>query len=210
MKLYMVPLAPNPTKVMLYIAERAGLGCEMGIEQIMVNTLKGHHREAEHLARNPFGTLPVLELDDGSFIRESLAIIEYLEDRFPEGSLMGDEVQARGQARDVERIVDLRIAIPMARYAHATKSPLGLPPNPALAGEMESDLQGPLDFLESQMRDGRALIMGKQVSIADCTMQAALQFLRFIDADLMGERPSLRAWDARYRERKAAADVLKW
>ena len=61
MKLYMVPLAPNPTKVMLYIAERAQLGTEMGIEQITVNTVKRENRAPEHLARNPFGTLPVLE-----------------------------------------------------------------------------------------------------------------------------------------------------
>ena len=45
MKLYMVPLAPNPTKVMLYIAERAELGTEMNIEQVVVNTVKGRHKE---------------------------------------------------------------------------------------------------------------------------------------------------------------------
>jgi len=73
MKLYKVALAPNPTKVMLYIAEREQLGTQMGIEQITVNTVKGHQRQPEHLARNPFGTLPALELDDGSFIVESLA-----------------------------------------------------------------------------------------------------------------------------------------
>ena len=67
-KLYMVPLAPNPTKVMLYIAEREALGTALPIEQIVVNTLKGRHREPEHIARNPFGTLPVLELDDGSLL----------------------------------------------------------------------------------------------------------------------------------------------
>ena len=39
MKLYMVPAAPNPTKVMLYIAEREALGTEMNIEQIVVNTV---------------------------------------------------------------------------------------------------------------------------------------------------------------------------
>jgi len=78
MKLYMVPLAPNPTKVMLYIAERAELGVEMSIEQIVVNTVKGRHKEPEHLARNPFGTVPALELDDGTYLVESLAIIHYL------------------------------------------------------------------------------------------------------------------------------------
>ena len=64
MKLFMVPLAPNPTKVMLYLAERAGHGQPLPIEQIVVNTLKGRHREPEHLARNPFGTLPVLDVSD--------------------------------------------------------------------------------------------------------------------------------------------------
>ena len=82
MKLYMVPLAPNPTKVMLYIAEREQEGLDMGIEQIVVNTVKGRHKEPEHLARNPFGTVPALEMDDGSFIVESRAIIGYFEDKW--------------------------------------------------------------------------------------------------------------------------------
>ena len=210
MKLYMVPLAPNPTKVMLYIAERAALGCEMGIEQIVVNTLKGRHREAAHLARNPFGTLPVLELDDGAYLIESLAIIEYLEDRFADGSLLCGDAQERGRARNLERIVELRIALPMGAYVHAVKSPLGLAPDPALAKIILEKLQLPLDYLESLLSDGRPLLAGETVAIADCTLQAAFQFLRFIEADLLGDRPYLRVWDARYRKRKAATDVLKW
>ena len=210
MKLYMVPLAPNPTKVMLYIAERAELGAEMGIEQIVVNTLKGHHREPEHLARNPFGTLPVLELDDGSHLIESLAIIEYLEDRFPQGGLLSGGPEARGKAREVERVIDLRIAGPMNAYVHAKKSPLGLTPDPEKAARLEASLQVPLDFLETLLGDGRSLMLGERVSIGDCTMQASLQFLRFIEADLFGSRPLLRAWDERYRNRPAANKVLRW
>lgn len=210
MKLYMVPLAPNPTKVMLYIAEREALGASLGIEQIVVNTLKGRHREPEHLARNPFGTLPVLQLDDGSHLIESLAIMEYLEEVFPDGSLMGSDPLQRARARDLERVVELRIAIPMGGYVHATKSPLGLPPDPVLAQSITDKLQGPLDHLESLLGDGRALLGGERPSIADCTLQAALQFLRFIQADLIGDRPRLRAWDTRYRERPAARAVLKW
>ena len=206
----MVPLAPNPTKVMLYIAERAELGTEMGIEQIVVNTLKGRHREPEHLARNPFGTLPVLELDDGAHLVESLAIIQYLEDRFPEGALLAGTAEARGKARDVERIADLRIAGPMGTYVHAKKSPLGRPPDPEKAAQMEASVQVPLDFLEGLLTDGRPLLLGNSVSIADCTLQASLQFLRFVEADLFGERPLLRAWDERYRARPAAQSVLRW
>ena len=210
MKLYMVPLAPNPTKVMLYVAERAAAGTELPVEQVMVNTLKGRHKEPEHLARNPFGTLPVLERDDGSHLVESLAIIEYLEDRFPGGALREADVERRGRSRDMERVVDLRIAQPMSNYVHAAKSPLGLPPDPDKAAAIQASLQGPLDYLEAAMEDGRSLLTGEQAAIADCTMQAALQFLRFIDADLLGDRPNLRAWDARYREREAARAVLKW
>jgi glutathione S-transferase len=210
MKLYMVPLAPNPTKVMLYIAERAEMGTEMDIEQIVVNTVKGRHREPEHLARNPFGTVPVLELDDGSYLVESLAIIEYLEDRFPFSCLLGEDAEIRAGARDVERIIDLRIAGPMGSYGHAKNSPLGRPPNPELAQRMEDSVQTPLDYLESLLADGRLLLLGERVSIADCTLQASLQFLRFVEADLFGDRPLLRAWDERYRARPAAQKVLRW
>ena len=210
MKLYMVPLAPNPTKVMLYIAEREDLGTDMGIEQVVVNTLKGHHKAPEHLARNPFGTLPVLELDDGSFLVESLAIIQYLEDKFTQGALLTGTPEEKGRARDVERIVDLRVAGPMAGYVHATKSPLGLPPDPERAEQLAAGLQTPLDYLEGLLSDGRELLLGDRVSIADCTLQASLQFLRYIEADLLGERSQLRDWDKRYRARPAAERVLRW
>jgi len=203
-------LAPNPTKVMLYIAERVVLGTNMGIEQIVVNTAKGRHREPEHIARNPFGSVPVMELDDGSYLVESLAIIEYLEDRFPYQSLLGRSPEARAKARDLERIVDVRIARAMGNYAHAKNSPLGRPPDPEKAAQMEAELQVPLDFLEKLLTDGRALLAGEQVSIADCTLQASLQFVRYIEGDLFGARPLLRAWDERYRERPAAKAVLRW
>lgn len=210
MKLYKVALAPNPTKVMLYIAEREQLGVQMNIEQITVNTVKGHHKEPEHLARNPFGTVPALELDDGSYLKESLAIIEYLEDKFADGRLVGSTPEARAHARDMERIVDLRLASHMGRYGHAVNSPLGYPANPELAAQLEKDMKPALDYLEMSLADGRDCLCGDKVTTADCTLQASLQFLRYVDADLFGERTALRAWDERYRARPAAQAVLKW
>ncbi len=210
MKLYKVALAPNPTKVMLYIAERTELGVNMGIEQITVNTVKGHHREPEHLARNPFGTVPALELDNGTFIKESLAIIMFLENKFPEHALITGTPEERGHAMDIERIVDLRIAGPMGGYGHATNSPLGYPADPERAESLRDSMQTPLDHLEELLGDGRPLLTGDQVSVADCTLQASLQFIRFVEADVFGDRPLLRAWDERYRERPAAQAVLKW
>jgi glutathione S-transferase len=210
MKLYMVPLAPNPTKVMLYIAEREDLGTNLHIEQVVVNTLKGRQKEPEHLARNPFGTLPTLELDNGSYLVESLAIIEYLEDKFPHNGLLEGSPEQRGKARDVERIVDIRLASPMGAYVHAVNSPLGYPKDEAKATQLEADMRPPLDYLENLLSDGRPLLMGERVSIADCTLQAPLQFLRYIEADVIGDRPLLRAWDERYRARPAAKRILRW
>ena len=210
MKLYMVPLAPNPTKVMLYIAERAHRGTEMGIEQIVVNTVKGRHREPEHIARNPFGTLPVLELDNGAYIIESLSIIHYLEEMFPDGAVLTGDALARAKALEMERIVELRISRFIGAYVHATKSPLDRPPNPTVAQDAEVNLQIPLDYLEGQLADGRPFLTGRTPSLADFTLQPGLQFLRFVDLDLIGDRPLLRAWDERFRSQPAAQAVLKW
>ncbi len=210
MKLYMVPLAPNPTKVMLYIAEREQLGTQMNIEQIIVNTVKGRHKEPEHLARNPFGTVPALELDDGSYLMESLPIIEYLEDKFPDKPIHPQTAKARGHARDVERVVDVRLAGPMGIFGHAVNSPLGKPRDDEKAAQMEAAMQAPLDFLEGLLADKRPLLLGDDVSVADCTLQASLQFMRYIETDVFGERPLLREWDERFRARPAAQQVLKW
>lgn len=210
MKLYMVPLGPNPTKVMLYIAEREELGVQMNIEQIVVNTVKGRHREPQHLARNPFGTLPALELDDGSHLVESLAIVHYLEDKFPENTIYQGTPEERGKARDLERVIDLRLGGPMGAFGHATNSPLGRPPEPEKAAQYLESMQTPLDYLEGLLGDGRALLAGNRVNVADCTLQSFLQFTRFVEADVFGERPLLRAWDERYRARPAAQAVLKW
>ncbi|MAW44261.1 MAG: glutathione S-transferase family protein [Pseudomonadales bacterium] len=210
MKLYMVPLAPNPTKVMLYIAEREELGVDMSIEQIVVNTVKGRHKEPEHLARNPFGTVPALELDDGTYLVESLAMIDFLEDKFPNNTMYQGTPEEKGKARDMERVIDLRLGGPMGAFGHATNSPLGRPPEPEKAAQYLESMQTPLNYLETLLGDGRPLLCGDHVNVADCTLQSFLQFTRFVEADVFGDRPLLRAWDARYRARPAAQAVLKW
>ena len=210
MKLYMVPAAPNPTKVMLYIAEKTAAGTEMDVEQVLVNTLKNEQKSADHLARNPFGSLPVLEVADHDYIVESLAIIEYLEERFPQPAMWGNGTRERIRARELERIADLRVLLQVGRYVHATKSPIGLPPNPEAALQAKQALPVAFQYFENVLADGRALLIGDRVSVADCTLQAALQFMRFAKFDLIADYPHLRRWDAAYRQRTAAQAVLKF
>ena len=78
MILHDLPGAPNPTRVRLYIAEKAAQGVAMDLEIRKVNVFKGMNRTPGYLRLNPFGTMPVLELADGRTLFESLAIIEYL------------------------------------------------------------------------------------------------------------------------------------
>ena len=61
-----------------------------------------------------------------------------------------------------------------------------------------------------ELADGRELLTGNRVSIADCTLQSACQFARFGKAELLDDYPLIQAWDARYRVRPAAVEVLKF
>ena len=208
MKLYTLPGAPNPTKVMLYIAEKRELGGQLDIEQIVVNVFKGEQRSPAHLARNPFGQMPVLETDEGQYIFESLPIIEYLEDLEPQPSLLGATAGERARRRTLERVADVRGLGPSATYVHATNSPLPLEPNPAAAASAEATFRKTFAYFDDLLGDGREWLTGDEVSVADCTMQGALQFMRFRELEDLTDYPRLAAWSERYRERPAAKAVL--
>jgi len=208
MKFYMVPLAPNPVKVMLYMAEREALGVSFGIESVIINTHKGVHKAPEHLARNPFGTLPVLELDNGDVIRESRAIIDYLEDVFPDHRLFSDETNLRAMQRDMERICDVRLAEYLGVWVHVYKSPIGLPPDPEKAAELEDRMQPAFHFLNDALADKRPFVCGDAPSPADCTLQAFLNFMRFTGKSLIDDFAHIQNWDNAYRARPLVAKIV--
>ena len=208
MKLYVFPIAPNPTRVRLYLAEKRAAGGAPELDEQLVDLRAGEQKRPEHLARNPLGKLPVLELDDGSFLTESLAIIEYLEERAPEPPLIGRTAEERARVRELERIAELAVLGPIARIVHATRSPLGWPADPALAESARQALPDGLARLEATLADARPFLAGERPTIADCTLAAAFQFGRFGAVELPGGCARLVAWDARYRERAPARSVL--
>jgi len=206
--LYAFPVAPNPTKVRLYLAEKALGGASLELEQVMVNLREGEQKSPEHRARNPFGKLPVLELADGTHLIESLAIIEYLEELYPDPPMLGREPLERARVRELERVADLGVLISVARIVHATNSPLGLPAVPEVARLAREALQGPLDVLDQRLGDGRPFLAGERVSVADCTLAAAFQFARFGKVELDPAFANLARWDRAYRERAPGKAVL--
>ncbi|MEQ8663183.1 MAG: glutathione S-transferase family protein, partial [Gammaproteobacteria bacterium] len=136
--------------------------------------------------------------------------IEYLEERYPAPPLWGVDARARARARELERIAELRVLAPIARYIHATRSPLGLPPDPAQAEQAQAAWPAGLGYLDTVLSDGRAFVCGAQPTVADCTLAAALQFARFAEVALALEHdyPALARWDRDYRARPAAGAVL--
>jgi glutathione S-transferase len=208
MKLYVMPVAPNPTRVRLYVAEKNAAGARIDVTEIRINLVKGEQNAAEHLARNPFGRVPVLELPDGTYLGESLAIIEYLEECYPSPPLIGSEPLERARTRELERIAEMGVLQPVARIVHATNSPLGITANPEIAAFFRPALDKALGVLDDTFADGRAFVAGDACSIADCTLQAAFQFARFASLDVYSSFAHLCRWDENYRARPTATAVL--
>ena len=111
MKLWTFPPAPNPRKLAVYLAEK---GLDIPVE--LINLVEGRQNSPEFLAINPKGAVPVLELDDGSRLTESLAIIEYLEELNPDPPMIGTDPLERARVREAERMIDLGAV----SYTHLT------------------------------------------------------------------------------------------
>src|SRR5438105_15713620 len=104
MKIYDFVGAPNPKKLRVYLTEK---GLRIPFEP--VNIMTGDNRKPEFLKKNPMGGLPVLELDDGSHLTESLAIMEYLEELHPKPPMIGASPLERARVRELERIAELGV-----------------------------------------------------------------------------------------------------
>ena len=201
MKLFFFPFAPNPTKVRAYLVEKG-----LSIETQLVNLIEGEQRKPEHTARDPLQKLPVLELDDGSYLTESLAIVEYLEERHPEPSMFGATPEQRAHVRNRERIADLGVLINVGRYVHATNSPVGYPPNPGVAEHALVAMRGPLRVLEDGLGESEFL-MGDRPTLVDCTLFAAFNFAAFREVQIDPAFAGLHAWFERYSKRDGIAEL---
>jgi glutathione S-transferase len=197
-KLHYFPVAPNPTKVRVYLAEK---GIE--IEQVRVNLPGGEARSPAFLAMNPMGKLPVLELDDGTCLTESLPIIEYLEELHPDPPMIGTDPLERARVRTLERLADVGVLMSVARIIHATRSPLGLPPRPQVADWAREALGQALGVLDTRIGPG-PFVAGERVTIADCTLWAACGFAAFGAVEIDRAFRNVIDWRQRFGERPSA------
>jgi glutathione S-transferase len=109
MKLYTYPGAPNPRRVHIYLAEK---GIEIPFET--VDIMKRANREPEFVKNvNAMGGLPVLELDDGSHLAESVAICRYFEVVQPDPPLFGRSAAEQGVVEMWIRRIELNFMFPV-------------------------------------------------------------------------------------------------
>jgi glutathione S-transferase len=199
LRLYTFPPAPNPTKLGVYLAEK---GIEIPCE--IVNIAKGEQHAPGFRAKNPLGAVPVLELDDGSALCESLAIIEYLEELHPEPPMIGRAPLERARVREIERIIDLQILQRVSRIIHNTRSPLpGVTAIPEVAEKERARLPEVLAVLDARIGD-RPFVTGERPSIADCTLFAALRFAGFGNVEIDAACENVHRWYASFSERPSA------
>jgi glutathione S-transferase len=108
MKLYELNGAPNPRRVRIFLAEKG-----IVVPLVQVDLRKAEHKSPEFLKKNPSGKIPVLELDDGSCIAESVAICRYFEALQPKPSLFGATPYEIGRIDMANRQLEFELAGPL-------------------------------------------------------------------------------------------------
>lgn len=113
-------LGPNPRLLRMFMSEK-GLEEGQHFERIHYDIITGENRQnAEFCARNPQGTLPALELDDGTFLTESWPICEFVEEMHPAPNLFGETAPERAEVRKWARLFDQEVVVPMTMSFRAT------------------------------------------------------------------------------------------
>ena len=202
MKLY-TGMGPNPRVVTLFITE-----CGADVELIEVDLVSGDNRQEAHLARNPAGQLPTLELDDGSCLSEITVICEYLDEKNSGDTLIGSTPEERAETRMWVRRIDLNIIEPMANGFRFSEG-LSLFKDrvhciPQAADDLKAIAREKLAWLDELM-EGKEFICGDRFSLADILLFAFLEFGGSTGQPLDAKCERLQAWYARIAARPSVA-----
>ncbi len=201
MKIYDFVGAPNPKKLRVYLAEK---GLSIPCEQVSIVT--GENRQPEFLKKNPLGGLPVLELDDGSHLTESLAIIEYLEELNPKPPMLGATPRERARVRELERICELGVLSAVAQYFQNTHPFMAgrFKQSPDAAENAKTRLGNTLKVLDAII-DRKPFVAGDRPTIADCTLLAAMEFAEFAQAPVDASAKNVHRWYEEFKKRPSAS-----
>ncbi|TCT13478.1 glutathione S-transferase [Tepidamorphus gemmatus] len=202
MKLYTCSRAPNPRRVNIFMAEKG-----IDIPRIELDIMALEHKTPEFAAINPIQRLPVLELDDGTHISESVAICRFLDELHPEPPLFGTTALERALVDMWQRRLDLNFLAAIAhafRHVHPAMAPLE---QPQIREWGEANRPKVLEFLGLMDREvaEREFVAGDRFTIADISMLVAVDFMKVARLAVPTDCAHVRRWHGTVSARPSAA-----
>ena len=191
MKILETERAPNPRRVRIFLAEK-NIGMVYEQWDLMENVLK----EEAFSRLNPWQRVPVLILDDGTAICESVAICRYFEEIQPEPALFGRGAVGRAFVEMWQRRVELGLFFHVAQlFRHCNPKMVHLEvPQVAEWGEANRPKIGrALKLLDDRLGES-AYLAGEDYSIADITLLVAIDFMKPIKMEVAEELANVRRW----------------
>ena len=179
MILYDVKTSPSPRRVRIFLAEK-----ELEIEVVQVNTAEGEHLKEDFLKMNPWATVPVLKLDDGTCISEAIACCRYLEEKYPNPPLMGINPSEKAIISMWEHRMEWDGFLAVAEFLRNTverlknrglTGTLNFDQIPALAERGKKRIGHFHDFLDKRLSESEFVATDKY-SIADITALVSVDF----------------------------------
>ncbi|MGA7327248.1 MAG: glutathione S-transferase [Rhodomicrobium sp.] len=167
--------APNPRRVRVYLAEK---GIEVPFEQVDIMT--GAHKSADFSRLNPVQRVPVLILDNGTAISETMAICRYFEALQPEPSLFGGTPLEIAQVEMWNRRAELNFLFPVAqcfRHSHPAMAELEKPQVPAWAEANRPRVAEIIGVFDEALKE-KPFLAGNRFSVADITAMIGVDFMK--------------------------------
>ena len=194
--------APNPRRVRIFLAEK---GIEVPMESLDISALEQHKEEFRAL--NPMQRVPVLILDDGTALSESVAICRYFEELHPDPPLMGTGALGKAMVEMWNRRMELNLMAPVAasfRHLHPAMQQMEVPQVPEWGDSNKAKVMDILRWLNDELAD-RRYIAGDTYTIADITALVAVDFLKPAKLAVPDDHRNLLRWHEEVSSRPSAA-----
>jgi glutathione S-transferase len=202
MKLFDGGRAPNPRRVRVFLVEK---GIEVPLVPVDMGALE--HRSAAVTQRNPLQRLPVLELDDGTILTESVAICRYFEELHPEPALFGRGALGRAQVEMWQRRLEFNLFGTVAqafRHIHPAMKGWEVPQVPEWGEANKAKAVEFLHLFDHELAT-REFAAGDTYSIADITGLIAVDFMKPARIKMPEECTNVERWYAAVSARPSAA-----
>jgi glutathione S-transferase len=190
-KILQMRAAPNPRRVRIFLAEK---GVEVPFEEL--DLMKGELKTPEFTQLNWFQRVPVLILDDGTAIAETIAICRYVEETHPEPALFGKGALGRAKVEMWNRRMELGLFLSVAqafRHLHPAMAQLEVPQVPAWGEANKPRAMDILGFMDRELAT-RRYIAGEEFSVADITALVAVDFMKPARIQRPPELENLERW----------------